>query len=86
MGVKKGGKSKGVRSNGERPNVAKKISNAVRLDYVGTADQLINQLRAHRKGRRVSVTIGNPNKAETNKRFIKVPGSVAFKNAEKPKK
>lgn len=86
MAKKKGGKSKGYRSAGERPSVAKKTSNAVRAAYVASGQRLLNQLAAFRKGKNVSVTIQNPNSAETNKPFIKVPGHVAFKPEFKEQK
>ena len=42
--------------------------------------RMINQLKAHRKGKRVMVTIANPNPNETNKPFIRVPGSEVWKS------
>ena len=39
-----------------------------------------NQLEAHMKGKRVVLTIENPNKNETNKRFIKVVSTDHWKS------
>lgn len=73
-------KSSGKQSAGIHSNVDKKILNAVRSEYLMSADRVLNQLSAHKKGRRVMVTIENPNKNETNKRFIKVPSTTLWKD------
>jgi hypothetical protein len=44
--------------------------------------RVINQLKAFRAGKRVMVTIANPNKEETNKRFIRVEASSIWKNRD----
>ena len=59
-------------SKGQRPNVNKKIRNDVRRDYMDSLDRSINQMEAYAKGKRVMLTVPNPNKNETNKRFIRV--------------
>jgi ribosomal protein L21E len=59
-------------SKGQRPNVNKKIRNDVRRDYMDSLDRTINQMRAYAKGKRVMLTVPNPNKNETNKRFIRI--------------
>ena len=59
-------------SKGQRPNVNKKIRNDVRRDYMDSLDRSINQMAAYAKGKRVMLTVPNPNKNETNKRFIRV--------------
>lgn len=69
---KKGGKSKGFISQGIHSNVDKKVRNAMRTEYLQSSDRLANQLRALKKGKDVIMTIANPNKEQTNKRFIKV--------------
>ena len=43
-----------------------------RKEYRGTAEHSSNQLAAFYRGRNVVLTIENPNKNETNKRFIRV--------------
>jgi len=60
------------------------ILKQLRQDYLASPDRIINQLAAHRAGKRVMVTIANPNKNQTNKRFIRVPASTAW-NASKLK-
>jgi len=72
-------------SKGTGRCVASATSNAMRIDYLASSARLLNQLRAHRLGKRTMVTIENPNKAETNKRFIKVLGSTIFKNEKSAK-
>ena len=72
MGGKKGGKSSGVMSQGLRTSSAKTASK----DF---GDRIANQLKAFREGKKVMVTIENPNKNETNKRFIRVPASQVWK-------
>tara|TARA_R110002153_G_scaffold3244_19_gene15983 strand:+ start:18906 stop:19172 length:267 start_codon:yes stop_codon:yes gene_type:complete len=77
MGKKKS-KSQGNISLGVHSNVASNIKNAVRKAYLGSADRIINQMKAHRSGKNVMVTISNPNKNETNRSFIRVPASIAW--------
>lgn len=45
--------------------------------------RMINQLNAHRKGKRVMVTIANPNPNETNKPFIRVPSTEVWKSVRR---
>jgi len=59
-------------SKGQRSNVNKKIRNDVRRDYMDSLDRSINQMKAYAKGKRVMLTVPNPNKNETNKRFIRI--------------
>jgi hypothetical protein len=42
----------------------------------------MNQLMAHRAGKNVVITIANPNKEQTNRRFIKVSSTVAWGTAK----
>jgi hypothetical protein len=70
--AKKGGKSKGFISQGKHSNVDRKIVNAMRSDYLQSGDRIMNQLRALQKGKDVVMTIANPNKEQTNRKFIKV--------------
>lgn len=76
MGKRKGGKSSGVISKGERPNVNRKILNAMRKEKDGLTI-LKNKENAFQKGKRVMVTIPNPNRSETNKPFIRVTAQEA---------
>jgi hypothetical protein len=61
------------------------ISKAVRRDYMKSPERLQNQLEAHLKGKRVVLTIENPNKNETNKRFIKVVSTDHWKSGFRTK-
>lgn len=70
--AKKGGKSKGFISQGAHSNVSRKVRNAMRSDYLQSSDRVMNQLRALQQGKDVVMTIPNPNKEQTNKKFIKV--------------
>ena len=70
-------------SKGERPSVNKKIRNAMRRDTVASGDRLMNQLKSHKAGKKTAVTIENPNKNETNKRYIKIDGKHYFRNDAK---
>ncbi len=76
MGKRKGGKSSGAISKGERPNVNRKILNLMRREKDGMVT-LKNKQDAFQKGKRVMVTIANPNKNETNKPFIRVTAQEA---------
>ena len=74
--------SKGYQSKGQRPNVRKDIRKAMRRDYVGSVEQMNNKLSAFKKGKRVMITVPNPNKNNTKERFIRFPMSFgAPKNA-----
>ena len=70
--------SKGCTSKGQRPNVRKDIRKAQRRDYVGSIDQIANKLEAHLQGKKVMVTIPNPDKNNTRERFIRVPYRIAM--------
>ena len=76
-----GKKSKGnnYTSKGERKNVSRWIVKAKRKDYLENCrlERATNQLTAFRLGKRVMVTIANPNTNETNKRFIRVTAQEA---------
>ena len=74
MGKKKGGKSSGNVSQGLRRS-------SIKTSVRDPGTRLINQLKAHLSGKQTMVTVENPNKNETNKRFIRVPGKTVFKNS-----
>lgn len=80
----KGKKSSGTSytSKGERSNVSRSTRAAMRREYIASGERIVNQMKAHRAGKRVMVTIANPNKEETNRPFIRVPGYIAFKSSE----
>ena len=73
MGKKKGGKSSGFVSQGIHSNVSAGVRKAMRKEYLESGRRIINQRAAWEKGKNVVLTIENPNKNETNKRFIRVP-------------
>ena len=57
-------------SNGERPNTNKSILKSVRKEYLSDSfSRLNNQVAAWRAGKKVMVTIANPNQKQTNKNF-----------------
>jgi DNA-binding transcriptional regulator WhiA len=76
----RGKKSKGKHyvSKGERSSSIKTRTN-------NPGDRIINQLKAYYQGKNVMVTVENPNKSETNKRFIRVPASTVWKNTKNEK-
>ncbi len=69
---KKGGKSKGFISQGIHSNVQRSVLKAMRQDYMASGERIVNQRAAWAKGKNVVLTIENPNKNETNKRYIRV--------------
>lgn len=69
---KKGGKSSGFISQGIHSNVSKSTRRAMRQDYLVSGERIINQRAAWAKGKNVVLTIENPNKNETHKRFVRV--------------
>lgn len=83
--------AKGKRSSGKNytsagihSNVSNWTKRAVRRAYIESGERVMNQLAAFRAGKRVMVTIENPNKTETNKRFIRVEASTVWKRPAKP--
>lgn len=71
MGKRKS-KSDSYTSKGERRSVAKQTTNAVRREYMASADRMLNQQKAELAGKRVVYTVENPSKEQTNQKFIKV--------------
>jgi hypothetical protein len=66
-------------SAGERPNVNKKILNLVRKDKTFLVKTLAKQ-NAFKSGKKVVLTIPNPNTNETNKRFIRIDAKDVWRN------
>ena len=78
-----------VVSKGSQDSVSRQLLKAV-IRNVPYVEKVLNKLKHWSRGKRTVVTIANPNKNETNKRFIKVEGnhSAAFgpwKRIEKEK-
>ena len=69
-------------SKGQRVAVRRDILKEVRAEQSGLT-QMINKVDAHRQGKKTWVTIENPNKKETNKKFINVPGHSFFKGVRR---
>lgn len=69
MGKKSSGKT--YTSKGERANVASSTLNSIKRDLDG-GQKMTNIQNAFIQGRNPWITIANPNKNETNKKFIKV--------------
>lgn len=76
---KKGGKSSGYVSAGVHSTVDKKTRNALRRQYLASGERVLNQRRAFNEGKNVVVTIENPNREETNRRFIRVNAKDIWK-------
>ena len=78
---------------GKKKSRAKQVSKGIvgnpmksRLRYgdEGYASQKItNQLKAFLAGKRVMLTIANPNKNETNKPYIRVPANEVWKHGKR---
>ena len=66
-------------SAGERTNVNKKILNLVRKDKTFLVKTLAKQ-NAFKSGKKVMLTIPNPNPNETNKRFIRIDAKDVWRN------
>ena len=80
MARKKGGKSSGFVSKGERPNVRKDTRKAMRRG-VSNLETMLNKYNACKKGKNVMLTIPNPNaKAEPAKPFIRVNAKEVWRN------
>lgn len=86
MGKGKKASGKNYTSKGEHSNVSTSTKRLVRKAYMASPERMINQLAAHRKGKRTMVTIPNPDKEQTNKPFIRVQGKDFFKPLTNPNK
>lgn len=69
---------------GKKKHSSGHVSGGKRVSSVKTsvrdpAVRLINQLAAHSAGKRVVVTIANPNKNETNKPFVRMSSREVWK-------
>ena len=83
MARKKGGKSSGLVSKGERPNVRKDTRKAIRRG-VSNLQTMLNKYKAFKKGKNVMLTIPNPNaKAEPAKPFIRVSAKEVWPDPNK---
>ena len=80
MGKKKS-RTKQV-SKGERRSVNLKVAAAARKmrDEQQPFRRILDQQAAWKKGKNVVLTVLNPNKAETNKMYIKVPAWQVWGN------
>ena len=78
--------SSGYQSKGERDCVNRSVVKATRRDYMNSTERITNQLAAFLRGKNVMLTIPNPNKNETNKRFIRVPASEQWRRGGKSNK
>ena len=74
-------------SKGQRNSVSSDTVRALRQSK-SPLDKILNKLNVWAKGKKVKVTIPNPKKNETNKRFIRVEGthSGAFGPWKRPDK
>lgn len=70
MGGKKSS-GKTYTSKGERKNVSSSLLNGIRSDRSG-ADDMLNKQKAWMDGSNPWVTMENPNKEQTNQKFIRV--------------
>jgi ribosomal protein L21E len=71
-------------SKGERNNVCKATTKAVRRNYMNNdLARMKNQIAAFKRGKNVMVTIPNSNPNETNKRFIRVNAKDVWKSNNK---
>lgn len=73
-------------SKGERRSVSLGKVKAQRRDYMTSGLRIMNQINAHLAGKKVMLTIENPNKNETNKRFIRVDSKTVWKTDDWNKK
>tara|TARA_B100001113_G_C21104626_1_gene620279 strand:+ start:657 stop:914 length:258 start_codon:yes stop_codon:yes gene_type:complete len=72
--------SSGYTSKGVHCQKRSYASKANRRAYKNTIARLHNQYVAFSKGKNVMLTIENPNKNETNKRFIRVNAREVWKS------
>lgn len=77
----KGKKSSGktYTSSGKHSNVKQSILRDVRAERIALGEREINKLRAFRAGKRVMITIKNPEN-DPSRLFIRVPAETVWKN------
>ena len=68
-------------SKGERRSVSKQITKSIRKDFIESGQKIVHQAEAFRKGKKVMLTIPNPNKDNTHQRFIRVPATEVWKRS-----
>ena len=73
-------------SKGIVGNSYKHASKALRKEYMQSVERLNNQLEAFKRGRRVMITIPNPNTNETNKPYIRVNARDVWSGGGKEKR
>ena len=66
-------------SKGERRPMDPKLKKMARREWVGSTAQMTAKYTAWLSGKNVMLTIENPNKNETNKRFIRVNANDVWK-------
>ena len=66
-------------SKGERRPIDPKLKKMARREWVGSTAQMTAKYAAWLSGKNVMLTIENPNKNETNKRFIRVNANDVWK-------
>lgn len=77
------GKKKQRATQVSKGEVGRPQKSRSKLDADYPARRLANQLAAHRAGKRVMVTIPNPNTNETNRPFIRVPSTDVWRSARR---
>jgi len=78
------GKKKSRATQVSKGEIGRPQRSRLRHGDPGYASQRIqNQLTAFLKGKRVMLTIENPNKNETNRRMIRVPANEVWKHGGK---
>ena len=84
MGKKKGGKSSGAISKGERKSIDPSIVKAVRRE-VTEVEKINNKLAAWRKGKKVKLTIPNTGNDAKKHPFVKVLATTVWGDPRKTK-
>ena len=65
-------RSRSSRASGGGNNYDTKLRNENRREWNESIDRFIAQVQAFNLGKKAKITIPNPNKNETNKKFIKL--------------
>jgi len=78
------GKKKSRATQTSKGEVGSPMKTKLRHNDEGYSSQrMMNQLKAFNSGKRVMVTIKNPNGAETNKQYIRVPAKDIWKSSKR---
>jgi hypothetical protein len=74
--------SKGITHQNPK-RMGAKLQKAQRLEYRGSVQEGVNKMQAHKRFKRVMLTIPNPDASNTRERYIRVPSTEVWGSAKR---